>query len=136
MPGCQPKESLPGVFVSWVVEVQIAVLQNSPMGTSLQYAVEVAQAFVRLHESIPNKVLLQRRNGHFLTITQGPQLHRQAYKYQVGQQEKNIPSEAKAQSLSPGFGETWGREPADDFGTNSDIKWKWSCPTSVEIFST
>lgn len=49
MPGCQPEESLPGVFVSWVGEVQIAALQNPPVGTSFQYAVEVAQAFVCLH---------------------------------------------------------------------------------------
>lgn len=56
MPGCQPKESLPEVFVNWVVEVQIAALQNSPAGASFQYAVEVAQVSVYLHGSILNKV--------------------------------------------------------------------------------
>lgn len=56
MSGCQPKESLPGVFVSWVVEVQIAALRNSPVGTSFQYAVEVTQTFICLYESILNKV--------------------------------------------------------------------------------
>lgn len=53
--GCQPKESLPGVFVSWVVEVQIAALQKSPVETPFQYAVEVTQTFICLHESILNK---------------------------------------------------------------------------------
>jgi len=122
MPRYQPKESLPGVFVSWVVEVQTAALQNSPVGTSFQYAVEMVEAFACLHEPGLNKVFFAAQKYslfHFLTVTQGPQPRRQAYKYQVGQQEQNILSEVKAQSLSTGFGETWGREPAanlDDFG--------------------
>lgn len=56
MPGCQSKESLPGVFVKWVVEVQIAALQNSPVGTSFQHAAEMAQVFVCLRGSMLNKV--------------------------------------------------------------------------------
>lgn len=62
MPGCQPKESLPGVFVNWV-EVQMAVLQNSPVGTSFQYAAEGAQVFVCLHGSLLNKVFFTARNA-------------------------------------------------------------------------
>lgn len=58
MPGCQPKESLPGVFVNWLVEVQIAALQNSPVGTSFEHAAEVAQVFVCLPGSMLNKVFL------------------------------------------------------------------------------
>lgn len=87
------------------------------MGTSFQYAVEVAQAFVCLHESILNKVFFTAQKCSLSAITQGPQLHTQAYKYQVGQQDKDIFSEVEAQSLSTGFGVNVGKT------TSKELRW-------------
>lgn len=103
-----------------MVEIQIAALQNSPVETSFQYAMEVAQAFVCLHEPCLNKIFFTAQkysvfNYHPRTTTTQASLRIPGRTIK----EENTLTEVKVQSLSPGFSEMWGTEPEgnlNDFG--------------------